>query len=247
MVCASIFCRMVVPILYLRWERWLMLLKKESDYATLSFLFCRTYDKIFGTRHLYRIDSHVWRSFLPCGLSCFTNLPLHEFVNSRVSTNEMKAVFDDTFIEKLGEQKHVTDRIRVVEEYLLAYLARHYQPADSHVAMAVNMINHSKGKRSVRSLMDDVCLCQRHFERKFKHYTGFTPKEYSRIVKFKNAVELLRTTTSANLLTTAVDAGYYDLAHFSKEIKSMSGNTPASFLSLTVPEETTLTYIEPQR
>ena len=37
--------------------------------------------------------------FLPCGLSCFTNLPLHEFVNSRVSTNEMKAVFDDTFIE----------------------------------------------------------------------------------------------------------------------------------------------------
>ena len=23
----------------------------------------RTYDKIFGTRHLYRIDSHVWRSF----------------------------------------------------------------------------------------------------------------------------------------------------------------------------------------
>mgnify|MGYP001059278310 CR=1 FL=1 len=185
--------------------------------------------------------------FLPCGLSCFTNLPLHEFVNSRVSTNEMKAVFDDTFIEKLGEQKHVTDRIRVVEEYLLAYLARHYQPADSHVAMAVNMINHSKGKRSVRSLMDDVCLCQRHFERKFKHYTGFTPKEYSRIVKFKNAVELLRTTTSANLLTTAVDAGYYDLAHFSKEIKSMSGNTPASFLSLTVPEETTLTYIEPQR
>ena len=40
--------------------------------------------------------------FLPCGLSCFTNLPLHEFVNSRVSTNEMKAVFDDTFIERLG-------------------------------------------------------------------------------------------------------------------------------------------------
>lgn len=185
--------------------------------------------------------------FLPCGLSCFTNLPLHEFVNSRISTNEMKAVFDDTFIERLGEQKSVADRIRLVEEYLLLYLTRHYQPADSHVAMAVNMINHSGGKRSVRSLMDEVCLCQRHFERKFKHYTGFTPKEYSRIVKFKNAVELLRNTTSTNMLTTAVDAGYYDLAHFSKEIKSMSGNTPTSFLSLTVSEDTSLTYIEPQK
>lgn len=43
--------------------------------------------------------------FLPCGLSCFTNLPLHEFVNSRINANEMKAVFDDTFIERLCEQK----------------------------------------------------------------------------------------------------------------------------------------------
>lgn len=185
--------------------------------------------------------------FLPCGLSCFTSLPLHEFVNSRICTSEMKAVFDDTFVERLYEQEHIEGRIRLVEEYLLAYLARHYQSADSHIVMAVNIINQSGGKRSVRSLMDEVCLCQRHFERKFKHYTGFTPKEYSRIIKFKNAVELLRNTTSSNLLTTAVNAGYYDLAHFSKEIKTLSGNTPASFLSITVPEDTTLTYIEPQR
>lgn len=183
--------------------------------------------------------------FLPCGLSCFTKLPLHEFVNSRISTREMRAVFDDTFVERLCEQEHIEGRIQLVEGYLLAYLARHYQSADSHVAMAVNMINQSGGKRSVRSLMDEVCLCQRHFERKFKHYTGYTPKEYSRIIKFKNAVELLRNTAPSNLLTTAINAGYYDLAHFSKEVKSLSGSTPTSFLSLTVPEDTTLTYIEP--
>ena len=157
----------------------------------------------------------------------------------------MQAVFDSTFIERVCEQNDVRGRIQVVEEYLLAYLAHNYQPVDSQVAAAVNIINQSGGKRSVRSLMDEVCLCQRHFERKFKHNTGFTPKEYSRIVKFKNAVELLRNTASVNLLTTAIDAGYYDLAHFSKEIKTLSGNTPSSFLSLTVPEDITLTYIEP--
>ena len=146
---------------------------------------------------------------------------------------------------RLCEQNHVQGRIQVVEEYLLTYLAHNYQPVDSQVAVAVDMINQSGGKRTVRSLMNEVCLCQRHFERKFKHCTGFTPKEYSRIVKFRNAVELLRNTTSVNLLTTAIDTGYYDLAHFSKEIKSLSGNTPSSFLSLTVPEDRTLTYIEP--
>ena len=171
----------------------------------------------------------------------------YEFVNDRISTREMKAVFDDTFVERLCEQEHIGDRIRIVEEYLLSYLSRHYESADSHIVVAVDIINQFGGKRPVRSLIDEVCLCQRHFERKFKYYTGFTPKEYSRIVKFKNAVELLRNTTSPNLLTTAVNAGYYDLAHFSKEIKTLSGSTPASFLSITIPDDTTLTYIEPQK
>ena len=52
--------------------------------------------------------------FLPCGLSCFTKLPLHEFVNSRISTREMRAVFDDTFVERLCEQEHIEGRIQLV-------------------------------------------------------------------------------------------------------------------------------------
>ena len=109
----------------------------------------------------------------------------------------------------------------------------------------MNIINQSAGKRSVRSLMDEVCLCQRHFERKFKYNTGFTPKEYSRIVKFRQAIDLLKNTTEANnLLSVAVNAGYYDVSHFLKEVKTLSGGTAESFLSPTLPQEGLLTYIE---
>lgn len=183
--------------------------------------------------------------FLPCGLSCFTKLPLHEFANLRISTSDVPTIFGDTFVERLCAETHVKGRIRLVEEYLITYLAHNYQAVDAHIVGAVSAINRLGGKQSVSSLMDEVCLCQRHFERKFKHYTGFTPKEYSRIIKFKNAIDLLRRSTSPNLLTIAIEAGYYDLSHFSKEIRALSGNTPASFLSLTVPEDITLTYIEP--
>lgn len=182
--------------------------------------------------------------FLPCGLSCFTKLHLNEFANQRITTSDMSSVFEETFVERLSEQKHINGRIRLVEEYLLLYLQHYYQSADARIVFAVNTINQFKGKLSMINLMDEVCMCQRHFERKFKHCTGFTPKEYSRIVKFKNAIDLLRNSTTANLLSTAIDAGYYDLSHFSKEIKALSGNTPGSFLSLTVPDDITLTYVE---
>ena len=62
-------------------------------------------------------------------------------------------------------------------------------------------------------------------------------------MQFKNAVDLLRSATCDNLLSTAVHAGYYDVPHLSREIKRMSGNTP--FLALPSPEEeVTLPYVE---
>ena len=71
------------------------------------------------------------------------------------------------------------------------------------------------------------------------------PKEYSRIVKFRQAIDLLKNTTEANnLLSVAVNAGYYDVSHFLKEVKTLSGGTAESFLSPTLPQEGLLTYIE---
>ena len=57
-------------------------------------------------------------------------------------------------------------------------------------------------------------------------------------------IDLLKNCVPDNLLTIAVEAGYYDLSHFNKEIRQLSGNTPASFLSIPIPEDVLLTYLE---
>ncbi|WP_230628261.1 helix-turn-helix domain-containing protein [Bacteroides uniformis] len=97
---------------------------------------------------------------------------------------------------------------------------------------------------SLLRLAEETCLCQRHFERKFKQHTGLTPKEYSRIMKFKHAVDLLRSTSFDNLLSVAIKAGYYDVSHLSKEIKKMSGNAPSQLLTSAPLEEGTLSYVK---
>ena len=99
---------------------------------------------------------------------------------------------------------------------------------DAQIAYAVNQIIAHEGKISISHLMSEVNLCQRHFERKFKLHTGFTPQKYNSIVKFKNAIKILRNESSDNLLSVAVKAGYYD-ASFIKRSKKLSGSTPNFF------------------
>lgn len=183
--------------------------------------------------------------FLPCGLTRFIRLPLHELTNQRICADDVTHFFDASFAERLCEEKSFGDRIKIIEELFIKSLYRNDLSADPQIAFAVEQINRHQGRLPVQSLMADICLCQRQLERKFKIHTGYTPKTYSRIIQFRNAVDLLRSTHGDSLLSTAVRAGYYDVPHLSREIKRMSGNTPYSFMAIPPAEdEMTLTYVE---
>lgn len=155
----------------------------------------------------------------------------------------MTLLFTDSFAESLCEAQTLQQQICLIERFLIHRLKDNYE-IDPQIPFAVQQINRSKGRLPILQLMDEICICQRHFERKFKAYTGYTPKEYSRIMKFRNTIDLLKNCVPDNLLTIAVEAGYYDLSHFNKEIRQLSGNTPASFLSIPIPEDVLLTYLE---
>lgn len=182
--------------------------------------------------------------FLPCGLSRFTKLPLYEFANQRINTCDLESPFDPYFTERLCEASCLRDRIDNIENFLIRKLYKSTLTTDRQILHAINRINQHNGKLPIHSLLDDISLCQRQLERKFKQYTGFTPKEYSRIMKFKNAVDLLRASSYDNLLSVAINSGYYDVPHLSKEIKRLSGSCASTFLYSPVPEEVALTYIE---
>lgn len=180
--------------------------------------------------------------FLPCGIFRFMDLPLQELTNQRVNTTDLTSLFDHSFTERLCEQSDLKARINLIEHVLTQALKTPYS-IDRQTYLAIHEINFHQGKLSIQTLMEKICLCQRHFERKFKQFTGFTPKEYSRIIKFRHAVNLLQQIHADTFLSVAINAGYYDTAHLSKEIKTLSGKNAFSFLNLDIPPDVTLTYI----
>jgi transcriptional regulator GlxA family with amidase domain len=100
---------------------------------------------------------------------------------------------------------------------------------DRQIIHAVNLISHAKGQLSLAGVASEVCLCQRHFERKFKSVIGVSPKMFAKIFRFKNAMRYLQNYPHKDLLTIALECGYYDHTHLAKDFKSLTGDTPADF------------------
>ena len=77
-------------------------------------------------------------------------------------------------------------------------------------------------------------LSRRHFittrqlERNFKKFIGLTPKEYSNIVRFQNALNIIKNSSeNRSLLDIAFECGYYDHSHLNNEFKRNTGFSPS--------------------
>lgn len=97
------------------------------------------------------------------------------------------------------------------------------------VFLSINRIIETRGSVSVVGLADDFGLSSRHFERKFREFSGFRPKLYARIARFQAALKEYGSNKS--LTDIAYDCGYYDQAHFIADFKEFSGYSPKIYFS----------------
>lgn len=160
------------------------------------------------------------------GITAFIQLPIHEITNQRIEMGLIETVFEKRrFQDDLAEKKNLYERIRYVDSYLLGKL-QHAGLPDRQVMTAVNLVMQNKGRLPIGNLMDKVCLSQRQFERRFKASIGISPKVFSSVIRFRHAHELLQQQSEQSIFLTAIDCGYYDHAHFIREFKRFTGQTP---------------------
>jgi len=118
-------------------------------------------------------------------------------------------------------------RARVLSTFLLEQLNKH-KPKDAAIQAAVKQVVHSTSLQSIEQLSYQFNLSQRQFERKFTEYAGFTPKTYSRIIRFQSALNQYGGAFKS-LTDLAYECGYYDQSHFIHEFKEFSGYHPGQY------------------
>jgi AraC-like DNA-binding protein len=161
--------------------------------------------------------------FTETGFTHFATHPANELFNLSLSLND---VFDKESVaeveEKLSVATNDKHRIKVVEQFLVSQLKD--IETDKLIVEAVKLIYQSNGTIRIKELNEKLFISQSPFEKRFRKVVGTTAKKFASIVRF-NAV-LNNLTNSKSLTEICYENNFFDQAHFIKDFKQFTGDTP---------------------
>lgn len=166
--------------------------------------------------------------FKEAGAATFFRQPLHELFRESISLDNFMLRSELLCLEEqLAETKTDTQRIAVVEHFLMSRMTN--TEPDKLVLTALTLIYKNKGNIRIKELTEQLHISQSPLEKRFRQAVGASPKKFSSIVRLKHVIQQY---DSVNSLTElGFEAGFYDQAHFIKEFKAFTGDTPEKFFS----------------
>ncbi|TRZ37970.1 AraC family transcriptional regulator [Niallia circulans] len=134
----------------------------------------------------------------------------------------------EPLIELIMTGKTFSERIKLFEEYLQQSQLE-LTKEQSMVRYAIDQIYLSRGTVNIQDLANGIGYSEQHIRRKFEAYIGFSPKQFSQIVRFQNTLDMYLHSREENLLNIIYENGYYDQAHFIKGFKKFIQLTPKQY------------------
>ena len=109
-------------------------------------------------------------------------------------------------------------------------------PADNLVRHATKLL--ADCHTSVAGLCATLGLSERQLRRRFDHAAGYGPKTMQRVLRFRKVLAHLTVTSQADFATLAVQFGYSDQAHLTRETSRLAGLPPAALAQTLRPAVT---------
>jgi AraC-like DNA-binding protein len=164
--------------------------------------------------------------FTEIGFTHFASHPANELYNLSLSLDD---IFEKSKVNEVEEKLAIatTDkqRIKIVEQFLLTEF-KNIQ-TDKLIVEAVNLIYQSKGTIRIKELNEKLFISQSPFEKRFRKVVGTSAKKFASIVRFNSVLDNMN---EAKLLTEiCYENNFFDQAHFIKDFKQFTGDTPENF------------------
>jgi AraC-like DNA-binding protein len=162
----------------------------------------------------------------PLGARRFLGVPLHELADRVVPLADLLGRAGGRLEEGLAEASAPEARLALVESFLFVRLAE-AAPARPDVAYAWRRLEETGGRLRIGALAAELGCSRKHLSAQFRDQVGLPPKAVARLLRFNRALRLVE--RGVDGAEVAYRCGYADQAHFVKEFRRFSGDTPAAF------------------
>jgi AraC-like DNA-binding protein len=169
------------------------------------------------------------------GLRLFLGRPLGEMANRAVELEDVLGPEAGRLTARLFEAPSWEARFAILDCALAARMANVTAPSPA-VLCAWSRLVASGGRVAIGAIVDEVGFSQRHLIAQFREEFGLSPKTLARVLRFGHAVSLIKAEGGGRLADIALDCGYYDQAHFSRDFRAFAGVTPTELIASRLPD-----------
>ncbi|MFP4369092.1 MAG: DUF6597 domain-containing transcriptional factor [Candidatus Kapaibacterium sp.] len=166
--------------------------------------------------------------FRPHALRLFFDQPANEFRDLDIDMNLISPRYTE-IEEMLYNEPLPRNKAVIIQKFLLKIFNNKKLYDFDRIDAGMRLIDKLKSTVPTDFLAQSSCLSYRQFDRKFSEFTGITPKQFLKTVRFQKAIYLKQLNPGTSMTQLALDCGYFDQAHFIKDFKQFTGIKPGEF------------------
>ncbi|WP_333693638.1 helix-turn-helix domain-containing protein [Flavobacterium sp.] len=163
--------------------------------------------------------------FKPLGINYFFKKPnLGKSVQNNFCFPEIEEEMMP-IVDSIYQTDNIEKRLDMLEEFFLNRFNSSFNESD--LSKAIEAIEFSNGTLKVGEIAEMLNIAHKTLIRKFKKHLNCTPKQYSKVYKFRRALSNYQ--KNKKLTNLAIDINYYDQSNFIREFKDLTGIKPSVF------------------
>jgi AraC-like DNA-binding protein len=159
--------------------------------------------------------------FHPSGAHPLLLFPMSELRNELVPLGDVVAM------RECLDGIPLARRARALDAALTTHFAS-ARPPDADFERGIASVVAAEGRVAVDDLARDMGLGPRQLERKFRERVGLPPKRFAKILRFQSVFRRAFRPDERPWAQLALDCGYFDQAHFIRDFKSFTGQSPGA-------------------
>jgi len=179
-----------------------------------------------------KINKQIHVFFKPAGFHRFFGIRDAEMRNSCFTIDEVLYSQVKELEARMNDFLSVEDRVQILDRFFLKRLyANRGRMSNDDVVNAVKLIIAARGKKRIHEVSKELMISTRTLQRQFVNRIGLSPKEFSNVVRFRNALDKIISANSIDWQDLVRSCGYYDQSHLIDEFKAATTFSPESFFS----------------